>query len=128
MVREGAGGVAVVVVAEQVGKVLNEGATQRDVHHLHAPADAEHGHPAIEGATDEAHLEAIALGPRGAGLRVPLRAVGGRVDVGAARKHQPLDSVEQRVGRLLRGVVGRQQERKRRPLPAPTWRRTAAAS
>ena len=100
MVCEGARGVAVVVVAEQVGKVLDEGATQRDVHHLHTPADAQHGHPAIEGATDEAHLEAIALGPSEADLRVPLRAIGGRVDVGAAREHQSLDSVEQRVGRL----------------------------
>ena len=39
------------------------------------------------------------------------RAVGARVDVGAAGEHQPVEQVEQLVGALERPVVGRQQQR-----------------
>ncbi len=39
------------------------------------------------------------------------RAVGARIDVGAAGEHQPVEQVEQLVGALEHGVVGRQQQR-----------------
>ena len=45
------------------------------------------------------------------GRRVELRAVAGRVDVGAADEHQPVDEVERLVGRLDEHRVGREQQR-----------------
>ena len=71
-----------------VGQVLVERAAEGDVQHLHAAADAEDGHVALERRARQRDLEPVALGSRAVGLRVGLGAVGGRVDVGAAGQHQ----------------------------------------
>ena len=59
----------------------------------------------------QGQLEAVALGPGVPVSACGRGAVGGRVDVGAARQHQAVEQVEHLVGRLGGGVVGRQQQR-----------------
>ena len=72
VVAERARGVQVVAVADRVGQVLDEGAAEGDVQQLHAAADAEHRHLALERGAGQRDLEGVALGPgrrwsRGAG-------------------------------------------------------------
>ena len=84
---------------------------QRHVQDLHPPADAEQGHLALErprapGRARSGRARARCRSSPGAG-----RAVGRGIEVGAAGEDQRVEAVEQRVGRLGRGLVGRQQER-----------------
>ena len=50
------------LVADQVGRVLVEGAAGVDGHHLHAPADAEHRQPAASAASSSASSQASRSG------------------------------------------------------------------
>ena len=108
---EGARDAAVVLVAEVVGQVLLERAAARDVHELHAAADAEQRDVALERAARQCDLERVALGPRALGHRVRLGAVAGGVEVGAAGEDQPVDDVEHLVGVALGLGVGRDHQR-----------------
>ena len=83
---------AVVLVADGVGQVLDQRPAARDVHHLHAAADAEQRQVALERAARQRELERVALGHRPGRLRMRLGAVGGRVDVGAAGEQQAVDA------------------------------------
>ena len=62
-------------------------------------------------AVRERQLEAVALGPGPAGLRVGDRAVRRGVDVGPAGEQQAVDAVEQLVRVFGNAIVGRQQQR-----------------
>ena len=97
---------AVVVVALAVGQVLLERPAARDVHQLHAPADAEQREVALERAARQRDLERVALRHRALRLRVGAGAVGAGVDVGPAREEQAVEEVEDVVGigdqRLIR--------------------------
>ena len=53
---------AVLVVAVALGQVLVERAAARDVHHLHAAADAEQRQVALQRAARQGELEGVALG------------------------------------------------------------------
>ena len=108
VVREHAGRVP---VEREIVEMLGERPALDHVQHLHAAADAQHGHVALERARAEAELEAVALRPGRADLRMRLRAVGGGVDVGAAREDQAVEHVEHLVGTLGEHVVGRQDQR-----------------
>src|SRR5438874_1597643 len=70
VVRKGAWGMAMAVAGDPVGKVLLERPAERDVQHLHAPANPEHRHPALDGRAGERLLEAVALGPGAAHARM----------------------------------------------------------
>ena len=107
VVGEGAGRVTVQLEA---GQVLVQRPALDHVQHLHASADPEHGHVALQRARAEAELEAVALGARAARLRVRACAVARRVDVGAAGQDQRVEHVEQLVGRLGDDVIGRQDQ------------------
>ena len=96
--------VAVVLVADDVGHVLDQRAAGGDVHHLHAAADAEQRQVALERAAAERHLEGVALGVL--------------ADVDAAGEHEAVDAVQHLVGMLGRdGVRGEQQRR----APPARW-------
>ena len=71
------------------------------------------GIPRSSARAGQGELEPVALGPGAARLRMRGRAVGGGIDVRAAGEDQRVDAVEQRVGRLGHGLVGRQQQRQR---------------
>ena len=101
----------VLVVAVALGQVLQQRAARGDVHDLHAAADAQQRHVALEGAAGERDLEVVALGHGAASLGMGLRPVGRRIDVGAAGQDEPVEQVEDRVGVVLRALVGRQQQR-----------------
>ncbi len=66
---EAARGPAVLLVAELVGQVLAERSAERDVDQLHAAADAEHGHVALDRAGGECELRACRARARGGGSR-----------------------------------------------------------
>ena len=89
----------VMLVAEQLGQVLVQGAPARDVDDLHPAADAEQRQVALERAAHEGDLERVAPRIGVDGQRVAPRAVGARVDVDAAGEHEPVDHVERLVGR-----------------------------
>ena len=74
-------------------------------------ADPEHRHVALQRPPRQRELEAVALGPGAPRLGVRLGAVAGGVDVGAAGEQQRVDPVEQEVGVVDRGLVGRQHDR-----------------
>ena len=76
---------------KRLGQVLHQRAAAGDVDQLHAPADAEHRQVALDRRAGQRDLERVALGHRVDGLRVRPLAVAGRVDVGAAGEHQPVD-------------------------------------
>ena len=110
MFAEGAGDGAVHLVADRFGQMLVEGAAEGDVQQLHAAADPQHRHVALQRPPGQRQLEAVTLGPGAGGLGVGLGAVAGGVDVGTAGQHQPVDPVEQEVGVLDRRLVGRQDD------------------
>ena len=118
----------VVVVAEALRQVLVQRAAERDVQQLHAAADPEHRHLPLDGAAHERELERVALGHRVDGRRVELGAVAGRVDVGAADEHQPVDQVERLVGLLDERRVGREQQRHARRRGGPRRGSSSAAA
>jgi hypothetical protein len=101
----------VVLVAVVVREVLVQRPAARDVHHLHAAADAEERQVTLHRPRRERQLERVALGRRARGRGVRLGAVGRRVHVGAAREQQAVEHVEHAVGVLDGGRVGREQQR-----------------
>ena len=111
MVREAARRVPVRLAPDPLGQVLLDRPARRHVQHLHAAADAEQRQVALERPVPERELEAVPLRTRSAGLRVRPRAVRAGIDVGAAGEDEAVEEVEQLVGRLGRGVVGREQQR-----------------
>ena len=50
---------AMAVVADPVGEVLFERATAHHVEDLHSAADAEQGHPALQGPPRQADIETV---------------------------------------------------------------------
>jgi hypothetical protein len=83
-------------VADHIGKMLMQGAAQRDVDHLGATADPEYRHAPPDRTVDERELERVALTIVGRGLvggRVRLLAVHGRVDIASAGDDQPVQPV-----------------------------------
>ena len=102
-----------VTVQVEPVEVLLERPSAGHVQELHAAADAEQRQLALTGAVGKGELEAVALGARLGDLRVGAGAVGRRVDVHAAGKHEPVEAVEQLVGRLGHVVVRRQHQRER---------------
>ena len=108
---EAAGGAAVLLVAEHVGQVLDQGATERDVEHLHPTADPEHRHVALHRAAHERDLGLVALRDGAVRRRVGLGAVQRRIDVVAAGEDQPVDQVERLVGVVDQRRIRRNHQR-----------------
>ena len=107
VVAEGPARVAMAIAAELVRQVLDQRPPAGHVQELHAAADAEDRHVALERPVGQGELEAVALGPGVTGLRVYPRAVGGGIDVGAAGQHEAVDQVEHLAGVLRGGVIRR---------------------
>ena len=101
----------VVAVADVVGQVLDQRPAERDVEQLHAAADAEQRQVALDRPARERDLRRVALGPRPGRAVVRLGAVGGRVEVGAAREDQRVEVVEHLVGLRAGARVGRDHQR-----------------
>jgi hypothetical protein len=99
-----------VPVQLEAGQVLVERPALDHVQHLHAAADPQHGHVALQRACAQGELEAVALGTRAARLRVRTCAVARRVDVGAAGQDQGVEHDEQLIGGLGDDVIGRQHQ------------------
>src|SRR4051794_8275172 len=103
----------VVLVAEQLGQVLMQRPAARDVHDLHPAADAEQRQVALQRAPYEGDLERVAARVRLARQGMGQRTVGDGVDVGAAREHEPVETLERLVGIGDERVVGDEQQRRR---------------
>src|SRR6185437_6500566 len=91
---EGAGDTQMLVMAEVLGQMLQQGAAVGDVDQLHATADAEHRQVALDRGAHQGDFEAVALGDGVNSLRMGLLAIARRVDVGAAGEHQPVEQLE----------------------------------
>jgi hypothetical protein len=102
VIRERARRVVVRLVAEDVGKMLDEIAATRDVQNLRAAADREHRHIAREGALEQRELGVIAFFADADGLWVRLLSVELWVDVGAAGEDQPVHRIEGLVDSVRR--------------------------
>ena len=121
-----AGGV--LVVADQVGGVLVQGAAGRGPPSAACPRHTPStGRPRRSAASSSASSQASRSGPPAGGARVRLRAVPGRVDVGAAADHQAVEPGHDRVRQRRVGRGRRQQHRGRRPRRPPCRRTRCAA-
>ena len=100
MLGEGAEHLAVPLVPDGLGQVLEEVAAADDVQELEAAADRERRDVALERAPEERQLPRVAMRLRGVGLLVPLGPVRRRVDVDAAREDDTVEHVERLVDRL----------------------------
>ena len=104
MVSERAGRVFVLVVADDVGQMLDEVASTCDVEHLAAAADGEHGHVPGERRLEQCQLGAVPLGHDAGRRLVRFVVVQVRIQVGAAREHQSVDGRQRlRYAVLARG-------------------------
>jgi hypothetical protein len=74
------------IVADDVGQVLDEVTTARDVQHLTPAADREDRQVAFEGGGQQRELGAVAIRVDAVGLRVGLLAVEAGLEVGAPRQ------------------------------------------
>ena len=83
------------------GRCWIEVAAAQDVQQLEAAADRERRQVALERRLEEPQLAGIAVGLRRVGRRMPLGAVVRRVDVDAAREHDPVEHVERLLDRVL---------------------------
>jgi hypothetical protein len=92
-----------------VGEVLHEGAAAGDVEQLHPAADAEHRQVAIQRRLGEGDLEPVPLDSRVLRQRIALRAVGGRVEIGAAGQQQAVQQIDEFAG-LDCGCVARREQ------------------
>ena len=90
---EGAHHTQVFVVAETLGEMLQERASQRNIDQLHASADTEHRHIPLDRGAKQRDFKESRSGTV-SGLGVGLLAVAGGVDIGAASKHQAVEQVE----------------------------------
>jgi hypothetical protein len=106
VVGERAGRVLVLVVADDVGQMLDEVAAARDVEHLAAAADGEHRHVRGERRLEQRQLGAVPLGHDAERLLVRLLVVQVRIEVGAAREDQSVDGRE----RLRDAVLARRDQ------------------
>ena len=109
MVGERAHDLAMRLAADNLGEVLYEVAAARDVEHLRAATHREHRQVARERRLEQRQLRAVARRARPGRLRVRLRAVGLRVEVGAAGEDEPVE----RVDDLLHPVLDRRDEQRR---------------
>jgi hypothetical protein len=89
------------VVADDLGKVLDEVTAERDVQDLRSPADGEHGHVALERRSEQCELRAVASLVHAFGLRMPLGAVVLRIEVLASREEDPVERVEGLIDAFL---------------------------
>ena len=100
-------------------RILVKRASQRHVHHLHAPTDAQHGQVAFVRRAGELQLERVASGGHLDGFGEARRvAVAPRIHVAAARKHErvhPLDHLARRGLVRLVAVAGRWQQHRCAP-------------
>src|SRR4051794_5354631 len=97
--------VLVLVVADEVGKMLDEVAAEADVQHLAPTADGQQWHVAFECPVQERQLGTVALLEHPVRLRVRIVTVRRRVQVGAAREHDRIEQVEGLLGACLaRGI------------------------
>ena len=93
-------------MAELLGEVLPEGASERDVQELHPATDREHGHVALQRSVEERELGTIALLVDAERLAVCLLVVEIGIEIGTAREQQSV----QRLQRLLHSVFARRHE------------------
>ena len=103
---EGAGRRIVILVADDVGQVLDERAAAEHVENLHAPADGEHRQAHALGRRAERQLAFVARGSGLLGSRMRLCPVAGRVDVRAAREQQAVETPEEGVEGAARALLG----------------------
>ena len=108
VLAEDAGHGAVHLVVEPVGQVLVDPAAARDVQHLRAAADREHGEVPLERGAHQLELELVPRANDPAGLRMRLCSVEARIEVGTTREHEPVDRIE----RLLDPGAGRHEQRR----------------
>src|SRR5437764_1464655 len=93
--------------------MLDQRPAQCHVDHLHAPADAEHRHLALDRAPGERDLAPVALDHGLARLGVSFGAVAGRIDIGPAGKDEAVDAVEEIVWILDQVWIWRDHQRER---------------
>lgn len=104
------------VFAEDAGaagvsvQVLVQGAAERDVEQLHAPADAQQGDVLGDRRLDQGDFPRVALACGRTGPGVGHLAVAGRFDIGAASDDHTVQCRHGLPGRVG-GVVGRQHHR-----------------
>jgi len=91
---EAPGGAPVLGRPERLRQVLHEASPERQVHHLHAAADAEERHIAGNGIAHEGELPCVAHGVRCLGLGMRRLAIERRLEIIAAGEHEGVDSVE----------------------------------
>ena len=92
MQRLAGSGLAVIDEAGATGQVLIEGATQRDVEHLHAPADREEGQLGSHCCPCKGKLQTIARRVDSVDALMGLGAVEGRIDIAAADQDEPVEA------------------------------------
>ena len=97
MLGERAQALAVPLVADRLGKVLNEVAAAEDVEQLEPAADRQCRHVALERAREESELTRITVCLRRVGLPVALRTIVRRLDVDPAGEHDAVEHVERLV-------------------------------
>ena len=123
VLREHAERLAMTLVPDLLGQVLDEVAAASDVQQLEAAADRERRQVALERAREQRELAGVAVGLRRIGRRVTLGAVGRGVDVDAAGEDDPVEHVERVVDVLVRRAARRAPGRR----PARPTRRSRAA-
>ena len=99
VIGEGPWGVAMVLVADDVGEVLLDAASINHVEDLHPAADTEGGHTASDGRAYKGELVGVSLLLHGSRLGVGFLAVEIRVHVACASgDDQGVDDIEYPVG------------------------------
>ncbi len=95
----------VVLVADPVRQVLDQGAARVHVHQLHAPADAQHRDGAGQRRREDAQFPPVPHGHRGVGAGMPFGAVQGGVEVLAAGQDDSVQPGDDARGgrRVVRG-------------------------
>ena len=88
------------LVADALRQVLDQVAAADDVEELETAADGERRYVSRERPLQESQLPCVAVLLRRVGLLVPAGAVGGRVDVDAAREDHAVEDVQRLVHRL----------------------------
>ena len=101
----------VVLVADERRGRAGAASRRAHVEDLHAAAHAEHRHVAREGAGRERQLERVAQPGRARRVRVGLRAVGLRCEVGAAGEQERVEVIEGLVRVRDEVRIGREQRR-----------------
>ena len=97
---EGAEPLAMALVAERLGQVLDEIAAAEDVQQLEAAADRERRHVALERAREQRELAGVAVRLGRIGRGVTLGAVVRRIDVDAAGEDDAVEDVQRLVDRV----------------------------